>query len=147
MNHNSDKSGQEHHSALFKWALVAALATGVGLLLKTEKGHEIRDEVAIKAKEMADRFTQKREDLQDKVKEIFGEVNEDLEHSYIEIKGHLLSDLNALKREAKLTKKSFDQTVDRLIEQYSEEKKWSKKVSQSLKDDLSDQWEDIQSKL
>jgi gas vesicle protein len=138
-----DEEANEGHSALFGLAIAGALAAGLGLFLRSEKGHELRDDLKDKAKDLAERFQQKREDLQEKVSNVFGELTDDLETSYLEVQGKVLADVHSLKKGADLTKEKFDQMVDKAVEEYSKQRQWSEGVTKELKTNLKQDWKEI----
>lgn len=152
MTHTSQKHDltleeNSGHSALFGLAIAGALAAGIGLFLQSERGQEIRAEVSEKAKEVAERFKQKREDLQAKVLDVFGELSDELESSYIEVRGKVLADLHSTKEGVKLTQDKFDEVVEEIVDQFSQKKKWSGKVAKALKTNLKLDWEEIKSQF
>lgn len=145
---NSDHDVQESgHSALFGLAIAGALAAGLGLFLRSEKGHEVREDVSEKAQELAKRFQQKREDLQNKVSKVFGELSDDLETSYLEVQGKVLADIHSLKKGVELTQDKFDQLVDKAVDQFSKEREWSAGVSKDLKNTLKKEWQEIKAQF
>jgi len=141
-------STQTHdHSTLFGLAIAGALAAGLGLFLRSEKGQEVREDLSEKAHELAQRFQQKREDLQGKVSKVFGDLSDDLETSYLEVQGKVLADIHSMKKGANLTQDKFESLVDKVVEQFSEDRKWSSSVSKELKSHLKQDWKEVKAQF
>ena len=136
-----------HGHPLLGLAIAGALAAGIGLFLRSEKGHEVREDVSVKAKELASRFQQKREDLQEKVSKVFGELTDDLETSYLEVQGKILADVHSMKKGAELTRDKFDDMVDKAVDEFTKDRKWSEGVAKELKSNLKQDWKEIKSLL
>lgn len=151
MTHISTQGhGQEDEhgrGVLFGLAVATALAAGIGLFFRTEKGHEVQADVAEKAKELAGRFQEKREDLQEKVTHIFGALSDELEEAYLEVKGKVLADIHSMKKGTELTQEKFEALVDKTVEQFSQKKEWSKDVAENLKSHLKQDWKKIKAQF
>ncbi len=146
-NHTQDTHENQGHSALLGLAIAGALAAGLGLFLRSEKGHEIREDISEKGRELAKGFQQKREDLQEKVSTVFGEVTDDLEGAYLEVQGKVLADLHSLKKGVQMTQEKFEDLVDKAVEDFSKERKWSEGVAKELKTNLKQDWKELKSQF
>lgn len=144
MNHINQEQDKGGHSALFGLAIAGALAAGIGLFLRSDKGHEMQEELKTRAKDVAQRFKQKREELQEKVKDVFGELSDELETTYLEVQGKVLAEVHSLKKGVELTQDKFSDLVDEAVDEYSKSREWASSVSKKLKVQLKKDWKDIQ---
>lgn len=124
-------------------AIAMALGTAIGILFAPKSGQEMRKDTADKALEIARKFKNTKEEITSKVKNIFGEANDQLERDYIQIKSNILASIDELKDKKDLTKDKFKEISDSYIKQFAREKKLNKDVMENLSNDLNTLWEDL----
>lgn len=128
-------------------AIAGLVAGAVGLLFTTERGREIREEVSDKAKELAKKFEHRREEIQKNVKEIFGEVTDDLERAYIDVRSLALTAMDELKERGQLTKVKYEAAIADIVEDFAKERDLSKKETENLKKSLVGDWDSLKAKF
>ncbi len=131
------------HPTLKGLAVAAILAAGVGLLLRTEKGQEIKEDIAERAKHVAKQFNKTRKEIQDEVMAAFGSLSDELEEDYLEIQGHLLAKVDDLKDKKELTQEKFEEMSDKLVDKFSKGREWSEDAISNLKSSLRKEWKHI----
>ena len=129
--------------ALLGLAVAAAIATGLGLFLRSEKGEEVREELADRAKKIAKKFNATREDLQERVKDTFGELNDDLEEKYLEIQGILMVQSDELKDGVEMTKEKYEEMVDKAVKKYAKGREWTADATTKLGRNLKRDWKNF----
>lgn len=137
MTHTDTHKG---HPALLGLAVAAAIAAGLGMFLRSEKGEEVRDEVSDRAKKIAKRFNKSRKELQESIHDAFGEVNEDLEAKYLELQGMLMTDLDDAKD---LTQEKYDALVDKAVKKYAKGREWTEDAVAKLTRSLKRDWKNV----
>lgn len=135
----------QKESHLLRWTVATLIGTGIGLLFVTDKGKEIRSDMKVKAKEIAKNFKKTRGDVQNMVKSIFGKVNEDLEKDYVEIKGHILTEIENQKD--KITKDKYEELIDDTVKNFSKAREWSSDSIKKLSKNLKEEWQDLKKDL
>lgn len=134
-------------SKLLALTIAGIVAGALGLLFTTEKGKEIREEAGEKAKELAKKFDHKREEIQENVREIFGNVTDDLERAYIDIRSLALTAMDELKEKGQLSKARYEEAIRSIVDDFAEERNLSKKESDNLRKSLFKDWESLKSKF
>ena len=127
--------------------IAGIIAGAIGLLFTTEKGQEIREEAADKAKELAKKFDRKRHEVQETVMEIFGNVTDELEKAYIDVHSLALTAMDDLKERGQLTKAKYEDAIADIIEDFSKERSLSKKETENLKKSLVNDWDKLRAKF
>ena len=140
-NYHKDKG-----SNLLGIAVAMAIGAALGLIFAPKSGEEMRQETAEKAKEIARKFKKTREEVASTVKEIFGEINDELERNYIEIRANVLTMLEDLKERGEVTKENYQKMVEKTVKQFSKGKKWSETAIKKLREDLESSWDEIMEK-
>ena len=121
-------------------AVAAAIATGLGIFLRSEKGAEVKEEVSERAKKIAKKFDATREDLQERVKESFGEVSDDLEEKYLQIQGILLAQADDMGDVAEMSKDKYEEMVDTAVKKYAKGREWTSDAVGNLTRTLKRDW-------
>lgn len=124
-------------------AVAAAIAAGLGIFLRSEKGEVVREEVKDRAEKIAKKFNATREDLQARVQETFGEVTEDLEEKYLEIQGILLAQADELEDTAEMSKEKYEEMVDKAVKKYAKGREWTKDSLENLSHTLKRDWKNF----
>lgn len=140
MTHTEDH--KEGH-LLLGLAVTAAIATGLGIFLRSEKGEEVREEVKDRAEKIAKKFNATREELQEHVQETFGEVTDDLEEKYLEIQGILLAQADELEDGAEMSKEKYEEMVDKAVKKYAKGREWTKDALENLERTLKRDWKNF----
>ena len=104
----------------------------------------MQEDLKTRAKDVAHRFKQKREELQEKVTDVFGELSDDLETTYLEVQGKVLAEVHSLKKGVELTQDKFSDMVDEAVDEYAKTREWASSVSKKLKAQLKKDWKEIQ---
>lgn len=128
-------------------AVAAALATGLGIFLRSEKGEEVREEVQDRAKKIAKRFNASREELQERVKESFGEVSEELEEKYLKIQGILMAQADEMGDSVEMTKEKYEEMVDASVKKYAKGREWTADAVSNLSQTLKRDWKSFKKDL
>lgn len=131
-----DKNKQNHNVPLLSFALSAAIGGALGLLFAPKKGQEMREDVLKEAKSLARHFGENRAEIQHKLEKIFGEVNEDLEKTYIEIKANILASIKGFKGNLELTDDKYEKLVEETVKKFAKGKKWLEKSVLALIDNF-----------
>ncbi|MEK9160171.1 MAG: YtxH domain-containing protein [Patescibacteria group bacterium] len=124
-------------------AVTAAIATGLGIFLRSEKGEEFRDEVSDRAKKIAKNFNATRAELQERVKETFGQVTDDLEEKYLEIQGMLMAQADDMKDGAEMSKEKYEEMVDKAVKKYAKGREWTTDAVGNLSRTLKRDWKNF----
>ena len=127
-------------------AVAMALGATLGILFAPKEGAETQKDLVEKAQQLARQFNKNREDVQATVKNIFGEVSDELEKNYLEVQGDILAQLDELKGKTDLTQKKYNEMIADTVSNFSKGKKWSKNVIKNLQDSFGDAWEEMNGK-
>lgn len=119
-------------------AVAMALGATLGILFAPKEGTETQKDIMEKAHELAKKFKKSRKEVQETLKNIFGEVTKELEENYLELQGNILAQLDDIKDE--LTEKKYYKIVQDAVTQFSEDKKWTEKSIHSLVSELQKDW-------
>ena len=146
MSHTHDQDNKLAMGAL-GIAVAAAIGAALGLAFAPQKGEKTRDDIRKKAEELAAGFKQKREDVQKTLSDMFGNVSEDLEKAYVEVRANIIAGLDDLKAKKKATQANFEKLVDEVIDEAAKKGKWAKDKVSALADKVKAEWEDFQAEL
>lgn len=160
MNHENERAlknpkmpeapmGRKHHHLGRTLGIAAAAVIGaaIGIMFAPKSGEETREEIMQKAKNIAKKFDMTREDIQKNVKEVFGEVSDDLEKAYLEIRGSILAYAEEINEKNKLTQKEYNELVDEVVKDYSKGKKWAEKTIEHLIKNIQKTWKEAKEDL
>ena len=118
---NTYEHGQKKHSHILGWAIAMALGAALGVMFAPKKGEETREELREHAKRIAERFSETKAQVQEKVKRVFGDVSDEFERDYIELRGHFLAAVNDLRKsKERLTQRRYNDMVDEVVKNSSE---------------------------
>lgn len=137
MTHSTVDNG----SHILGWSVAALIGASLGLLFLTDKGKEVREETTEKAKDLAKKFNKTRKDVQSYVGHIFGQVSEELEKNYLEIKGYIIANIEEQKNN--FNEKKYDHLVDETVKKFSKGREWSKDTLNKLSNHLKEDWKEI----
>ncbi len=137
MTHTDTHKG---HPALLGLAVATAIAAGLGMFLRTEKGEDVREEVSDRAKKIAKRFNKSRKELQESIHDAFGEVNEELEAKYLELQGMLMAEADDTKD---LTQEKYEEMVDKALKKYAKGREWTEDAVSKLNRSLKRDWNSL----
>lgn len=137
---SSDQKGKGPLSAGLGFAIAMALGATLGILFAPKEGSETQKDIMDKAQQLAKKFNKNREDVQAIVKNIFGEVSDELEKDYLELQGDILATADDLKDKTELTQKKYDEIVHDAVKQFSKGKKWTEKSVHSLIEEFKKDW-------
>lgn len=130
---------------LLKFAVSAALASYAGYFYFTHK-EEVDKETKKRIEELAKAFKESRKKVEDRVEQIWGDVNEEAVAKYMDIKGYLLHAIEEeeLKKTGKMLKNKYDKLVDEVLATAKKnglvDAKAHKKAAELLKMD----WEEVE---
>lgn len=137
---SSDQKGKGPLSAGLGFAIAMALGATLGILFAPKEGAETQKDIMDKAQQLAKKFNKNREDVQSIVKNIFGEVSDELEKDYLELQGDILAMADDIKDKTELTQKKYDEIVHDAVKQFSKGKKWTEKSVHSLIEEFKKDW-------
>lgn len=143
INVQDDEQKQKVNVGKMGLAIAATIGTALGLmyiLKETEQEKELKK----KADELAKKFHKTRKQIQENVKNIFGDVSEELEKKYLELRGNILAELDYIRERALLDKNKYEALIDRAVKEFSKDKKWPEKSVEELKKELKGEWNEIQ---
>ncbi len=140
---NDKPKGKSPLAAGLGFAVAVALGATLGVIFAPKEGSKTQKDIIDKAQELAKKFKKGREDIQKNVEQIFGEVSEDLEKSYLELQGNILAQWDHIEDQGELTQKNYKKIVDDTIKEFSKGKKWSEKALKNLKENFEQAWEDL----
>ncbi len=113
--------------------------------LSPKSGEENREEVTGKIKQLKKLLKDKHVD--ERVKEIFGEVTDEAERIYTQAQDWLIEDLAVLKEAVdKIDKDKYTKVVEDVMKKVRKEVKKDSKQLEKLKKQLLKEWEKIQTK-
>lgn len=128
------------------WAIAAALGAALGLVFAQRNEPEVKN-LFKKAQDLAGKFQKSRQEIQKIIQDAFGEVSEELEKNYLEIRGDILAKVDDLKEKGKLTKEKYEDIVNHAVQKFPQAKDWTKKSTNHLIDTLKQDWKDISKDL
>ncbi|MFA5828915.1 MAG: YtxH domain-containing protein [Candidatus Gracilibacteria bacterium] len=137
---SSDQKGKGPLSAGLGFAIAMALGATLGILFAPKEGTETQKDIMDKAQQLAKKFNKNREDVQTIVKNIFGEVSDELEKDFLELQGDILATADDIKDKTELTQKKYDEIVHDAVKQFSKGKKWTEKSVHSLIEEFKKDW-------
>jgi gas vesicle protein len=105
--------------------VASSIGAALGVLFAPKAGVETRGELAEKARQMAWRFKRNRAELQDSVKKIFGKISDELEQAYLQVRGEVMAQMDALDP-AENTKAAYRDIVKSAVTTVAKGKKWTK---------------------
>lgn len=113
-------------------ALVVALGESLETFFAPKEGAEIKKDIIKKARELAKKFKKNRKEMKEILRNIFGEVTQELEESYLKLQEDILAKLDDVKDDSGLTQKKYNGIVKDVVINFSKEKKWAKKSVDAL---------------
>lgn len=125
---------------LLKFAASAALASYAGYFYFTHK-EDVDNEAKKRIHELAKKMKESKKKVEERVEEIWGDVNEEAVAKYLDIKGHLLHALQEeeLERKGRILKEKYDDLVDDVLDAAKKkgvlDAKMQKKAAEMLKMD------------
>jgi gas vesicle protein len=137
---SSDQKRKNPFSAGLGFAVAMALGATLGILFAPKEGAETQKDIMEKAQQLANKFNKNREDVQTIVKNIFGEVNDELEKDYLELQGHILAMADDIKDKTGLDQKKYDKIVHDAVKQFSKGRKWTEKSINALIEEFNKDW-------
>lgn len=138
---------RHYHTSPLALALAGAIGATIGLLFAPKRGEEMRGDIMHRAQDLAVKFRKSREDIQDALRNIFGEVSEELERDYIQLRAMIMAQIDELQEGSDLTKDRYSDLVSRAVKTFSKGKSWTKDTIQSLKQHFEDEWDDVRSRM
>lgn len=129
------------------FAIAAALGAAIGLVLAPQSGEKTRKDLWNKAQDIATALNETRESVQKFLTDTFGKVTDDLEQTYIELRGRVLATADDLSGQAELTQKKYQKIVEEAVDNIAKGKEWAKSEVESVTKKLNNEWEKVQSHL
>lgn len=121
--------------------VLATIAGTLGWIYSKNDNEEIADDIMDKAKNIAKQFKKTAGQVQETIKDIFGEINDELKKSYLSIQSEILTQIDELKEQGSLTKKKYDNAVEDIVNRYAKETKWGKDQINKLIKNFQANWE------
>jgi len=141
--HEKGKKNKHHGGGLLALAIAAAIGTAAGIIFAPKSGEETRDDLSAQAALLAKKFTKTRADIQKSLKEIFGDVSEELEKNYIQVRANVLEGVENLKERSELTQRKYNEIVETAVAKYAEGRDWTVKSINELIKNIQQDWQDI----
>ncbi len=116
--------------------LLLGLAAGaaIGFLTGTKKGKKITGDMEKRLTDWMEDMHAGKEDLEVKIKRIFGVVTKEAGETYGRVKGEVLATINSKSEDLKPGE--YEKIVDRLVAKYQKKFNLAAATSQRLKDDI-----------
>lgn len=132
---------QEKHKMMYGFkkmsaGLLMGLAAGavVGLLTAPKKGKDLQKEIEKKFKELMDKLENGTDDLELKLKRIFGVVTKEFTEAYGRVHGEVAATITANKKDLKPGE--YEKVVDKVVKKYQKKFKLAADSADKLKEDL-----------
>lgn len=77
----------------------------------------------------------------------FGEINDELEQSYWEVKASIQKKVRDFEEEAELTKENYNEIVEDVVHRFSKAKEWTEDSTNELIHSLQNQWQSLKQKV
>lgn len=129
------------------FAVAAAIGAALGLAFAPKSGEETRADIAKEAQRLAKSFKQSKEHITETLQSVFGTVSDELEETYVDIRGHILAAMDDIKDKKQLTQKRFEQIVDDTVKDFADKKEWAADKVSALTDRIKAEWKDIKAEL
>lgn len=139
--------GNNPLSAGLGLAIAMALGATLGVLFAPKEGSETQKDIMEKAQHLAKKFKKSRADIQKSVKNIFGEVSDELEKNYLELQGNILAQWDHIQDKAELTQRKYNEIVSEKTKEFSRSKKWSEKIIKKLQENFVKDWNELKKSL
>lgn len=134
---------QRYSTSPLALALAGAIGAALGLMFAPKSGEEMREDITHRAQDLAVKFKKSKEDVQQSIMKIFGQVSDELEKDYVQLRANVMAEIDELKDKKDLTKDRYSELVSRAIKSYSKGKEWTKESMQDLRKHFEDEWSDI----
>ncbi len=105
--------------------VASSIGAALGVMFAPKAGKETRGELSEKARRLAWRFKRNRAELQESVKDIFGKLSEELEQAYLQVRGEVLAQMDALAPGGD-AKMAYNDVVKTAVTAAAKGKKWTK---------------------
>lgn len=109
-----------------KWIIIAAVGTALGMLYAANR---------------------KRIMEQKTIREIWGEITDELESDYSKIRENISEAAHEAEEKARFLKKEYDDIVENTVNDFSHKRHWSRDAKQKLLSHLKDDWEKLRQKI
>lgn len=145
MNQNtSDRNVNHSGVGALGLAVAAAIGAALGLAFAPQSGEKTRKELWNKAQDLASGFNETRENVQKFLSDTFGQVTDDLEKAYVEIRGRVIAAVDDISDKTGFTQKKYHEIVDEAVNSIAQGKKWAEKEITAITKRLNDEWEKVQ---
>ena len=112
------------------------------LFLSPQSGKKNREEVVKKARQLKKLIEQN--ELETKVKEIFGEVTKEAKEFYLRAKEAVITKLAEVKEKVEeIDKEKYVKLVNEAVKELKKESKYAEKIFEKLEKHLKDDWEKL----
>jgi len=105
--------------------VASSIGAALGVMFAPKAGAETRGELSEKARRLAWRFKRNRAELQDSVKSIFGKLSEDLEQAYLQVRGEVLAQMDAI-TPGEDAKSAYKDIVKNAVNAAAKGQRWTK---------------------
>jgi len=105
--------------------VASSIGAALGVMFAPKSGAETRGELSEKARRLAWRFKRNRAELQDSVKSIFGKLSEDLEQAYLQVRGEVLAQMDAI-TPGEDAKSAYKDIVKNAVNAAAKGQRWTK---------------------
>ena len=130
-----------------KLALGAALAAGAGYYFTHKE--EVDKEAKKRIDRLAKLFEEKRPAVEKKVREVWGEVSKEAVATYMDLRGHLLHELEEenLKKRGKMLKENYEKVVDEVIKRARKSDLLTPETEEKLREVFKMDWVQVRAML
>lgn len=138
-------SEKEGGISAFGIAIAAAAGAALGVFFTSKRTAHLRKDMIEKGKCIVKRFHKNRMEMKEHIRDIFGEVNNDLERSYADIHRTVKDAVEEAKQTGQLTRERFGDIVRQAV--YSVRSRiataWNEEINGKLLSHFEKGWEEM----
>lgn len=121
--------------------VASSIGAALGVLFAPKTGKETRTQLTERARQLAWRFKKSRAEVQAHVRDIFGKITDDLERSYLQVRGEVMAQMETLES-GEDTKAAYRNIVKSVVNTVAKGQKWTKAQIDRFVAHLEDEYQD-----
>ena len=126
-------------------AIAAVAGAALGVFFTSKRTAHLRKDMLEKGKYLVKKFQKNRREIQEHIRDIFGDVNDDLERSYADIQRTVKGAVEEAKQTGQLTRERFGDIVRQAV--YSVRSRiataWNEEINGKLLSHFEKGWEEM----